>query len=68
MAIYAVVRDSQIENVVLWDGENGWTPPEGTVVVKLSDESIPPADTPGIGWDYVDGEFIDNRPVEQFPV
>ena len=20
----------------------------------------------GIGWDYVDGEFVDNRPVEEF--
>lgn len=37
---YAVVRDGVVENVVVWDGESDWQPPEGTTLV-LSDEAGP---------------------------
>lgn len=39
---YAVVRDGVVENVVMWDDESEWDPPEGTVLVKSDDAS--PAD------------------------
>jgi hypothetical protein len=42
----------------VWDGETPWTPEEGEVV------EIPVGSFAGIGWDYVNGEFVDNRPVE----
>jgi hypothetical protein len=48
----------KVVNVSLWDGVTPWTPAEE--VVEIS-EGV----TAGIGWDYVDGEFIDNRPVEE---
>ena len=59
-AHWAVIRDGLVEAVVVWDGESAWTPPEGTILESL-------ADWPhvGIGWTYTDGEFVDNRPVEE---
>jgi hypothetical protein len=54
---YAHIIDGVVVNVSLWDGESDWTPAEETV-------EIPEGVSAGIGWDYVDGEFVDNRPVE----
>jgi hypothetical protein len=62
-AHWGVIRDTLVEGVVVWDGESDWTPPEGTVLVSLADHPYV-----GIGWGYIDGEFVDNRPVEEFPV
>jgi len=59
-AVYAVVRDGLVENTVVWDGESDWTSPDGTELVSLADHPHV-----GIGWDYADGEFVDNRPVEE---
>jgi hypothetical protein len=61
-AHWAVIDGDTVVACVVWDGESDWTPPEGTVLESL-------ADWPhvGIGWDYIDGEFVDNRPVEEFP-
>jgi hypothetical protein len=53
--IYAIVIDNKVTNVVLWDGESNWEH-EGDAV-ELTDNA-------GIGWDYIDGKFLDNRPVE----
>ena len=56
MAKYAVIgADSTVINVVVWDGVTDW--PHSEVVVDLTE--FPNV---GIGWDYVDGEFVDNRP------
>jgi hypothetical protein len=57
---YAHVVDGKVINVSLWDGETPWTPAEEVV-------EIPEGITAGIDWDYVDGEFIDNRPPAEFP-
>jgi hypothetical protein len=59
-AVWAVIRGETVVNTVVWDGESAWSPPEGSTLVPL-------ADYPHvcIGWDYVDGQFIDNRPVEE---
>jgi len=66
MPIYAVIRDGKVENTVLWDGQAAWQAPEGTETVRICDEDVPAAGSPGIGWDYADGKFADNRPVEEF--
>lgn len=55
----AHILDGKIVNVSLWDGETSWTPAEEVVEIP---EGVPA----GIDWDYVDGEFVDNRPVEEF--
>jgi hypothetical protein len=55
---WAIVQsDNVVWGVTLWDGKNGWQPPEGTTVVKV------PKDVPaGPGWHYINGKFVDNRP------
>jgi hypothetical protein len=53
----AHIIDGKVVNVSLWDGVTEWTPAEEVV-------EIPEGVTAGIDWDYVDGEFVDNRPVE----
>jgi hypothetical protein len=55
----AHVVDGTVVNVSKWDGVSPWNPAE-TVV------EIPEGVAAGIGWDYVDGVFVDNRPVEEF--
>lgn len=45
---HAVIRSNAVENIVEWDGESGWTPPEGTTVEPV-DETV------GVGW-LKDGE------------
>lgn len=49
---YAVVDIStnMIVNTILWDGESEYDPGEGVFLVLLTQG--------GIGWSYVDGEFI----------
>jgi hypothetical protein len=51
---YGVVVGGKVVNVVVWDGVSDWQPAAGEVV--------PLTGTAGIGWDYADGVFTDNRP------
>lgn len=58
---YAVVNASGLViNVIMWDGESVWTPPEGCYPVPLGDTGA------GIGWTYKDGEFIE-PPAPEIP-
>ena len=51
-SIYAVYDENGlISNIVMWDGQNEWTPPEGTTAVKINESGA------GIGWTYKDGVF-----------
>jgi hypothetical protein len=62
---YAHVVDGVVVNVSLWDGVQPYTPPDGAEMVPLPtfiDEDGIERYTGGIGWDYVDGQFLDNRP------
>ena len=69
---YAHVVDSVVVNVSVWDGVQPYDPGEGVTMVPLpytTDEDGTIRYTAGIGWDYVDGTFVDNRPpVEEFEV
>ena len=58
-AVWAVIDVDTVVNTVVWDGVSDWTPPDGTTLVSLAEHPHV-----GIGWDFVDGEFVDNRPVE----
>lgn len=56
-AVWAVIIDGVVQNTVVWDGVSDWSAPEGAEVVSLDGfEGV------GVGWDYVDGQFVDNRP------
>lgn len=69
---YAHVVDGKVVNTSLWDGVTPYTPPAGVTMVpipfvdKVDEETgdVVRLYAAGIGWDYVDGEFVDNRPVE----
>jgi hypothetical protein len=52
MANYAVINQSEsiVVNVVCWDGEAEWSPPEGCIAVE--------SDFAGIGWVYSGGSFF----------
>lgn len=52
----AHIIDGKVVNVSLWDGVTVFHPAEELVEIVGS---------AGIGWDYIDGEFVDNRPVEE---
>ena len=51
---YAIINSANLViNVIVWDGLPSWTPPDGCIAVV-----IPEGSNAGIGWTYVDGEFI----------
>jgi uncharacterized membrane protein len=54
---YAHIKDNKVINVILWDGESE---------LSYSDELVLLTNNAGIDWDYIDGEFIDNRPEINF--
>jgi hypothetical protein len=54
MANYALIDETgTVQSVVVWDGKSEWQPPNDWTVV-LNPETI----CAGIGWTYVNGEFI----------
>jgi hypothetical protein len=60
MKTMAHIIDGKVVNVSLWDGESEWNPSEQTV--EILEGSVA-----GIDWDYIDGEFVDNRPKPEHP-
>lgn len=56
---YAIVLDGKVVNTVVWDGISEYNPSDEYTLVELT--GVDPE--PGIDWDYVDGEFVDNRPI-----
>jgi hypothetical protein len=50
---YALIENEKVVNVILWDGQSE---------IYNSDDLIEVTNNAGIGWDYVDGKFTDNRP------
>lgn len=69
----AHIKDGKVVNVSLWNGESHWNPNEE--FIELPTEEYLEEDTGetklrtfvGIGWDYIDGQFVDNRPQEEDP-
>ncbi len=62
MGRYAVVdKSGNVTNVIVWDGEAQYTPPEGTELIEVTGAAGP-------GWTYRDGEFIapeEDQPEEE---
>ena len=57
MKKYAQVLNQKVINVLLWDGKEVFDL-EGELV------ELPIDSLAGIDWDYIDEEFLDNRPVQ----
>lgn len=56
---YAVVLDGKVINVIVWDGVTEYAPDGG--------ELVPLTGNAGIGWGYVNGEFIKPEPPDRTP-
>ena len=54
---WACVKDGKVEQVIIWDGVQNWPPAADYEMMELPDGS-----PVGPDWDYVGGEFFDNRP------
>ena len=64
---YAHILDGVVVNVSVWDGSSAYNPGDGVTMVPLPYEINEEGDvlhTAGIGWSYVNNEFVDNRPNE----
>jgi hypothetical protein len=57
---YAHIIDGKVVNISIWDGQAEFTVEEDLI-------EIPNDSSAGIGWDYIDGEFVDNRPQTEMP-
>lgn len=51
---YAVINSETniVENVIIWDGQALWAPPEGCYTKPIDGSNA------GIGWSYIDGQFF----------
>lgn len=56
MKNYAVIENGKVVNTVV--AETDYATAQGWVEITIS----------GIGWDYVNGQFVDNRPVPEVVV
>lgn len=54
---YAVIVDGTVNNIVVLDETSDWKKPEASQLVELNEHDIV-----GIGYEYVDGKFIDPNP------
>jgi hypothetical protein len=50
---YAHIKNGRVVNIVVWDGKSELT---------YASELVPLLENVEIGWEYVDEEFVDNRP------
>jgi hypothetical protein len=55
---YALIKNGKVTAVIVWDGV--------TPYHSQAEKIALPEDSPvGPDWDYIDGEFVDNRPAYQ---
>jgi hypothetical protein len=53
MAIYAIIENGTVINVVEWDGVSNWSPPSGATAL------LPPDGTQfGVGYTYDGQQFV----------
>ena len=55
--VYAVIENSMVVNVIVWDGVEEYNPGDGFELVKI-DEGV----FAGIGFEWNGTDFIDVRP------
>lgn len=67
------IRDGKVVSISVWDGLADWNP-EGQVIELptkeyIDDETGETIVSPraGVGWSYVGGEFVDDRPQSEEP-
>jgi len=63
----AHVVEGKVVNVSFWNGISEWSPIEEVIEIPTREYQDAEGNNQirplaGIGWDYIDGEFVDNRP------
>lgn len=53
---YAIIKDELVINTVMWDGGDGWQPPQDCLAVVIGNSGA------GVGWGYVNGQFVQPEP------
>jgi hypothetical protein len=57
---YAIINaEGLVINVVEWDGNVGWQPPDDCIIEPMAEG--------GIGWTYVDGALVPPVTIEEPP-
>jgi len=51
MQNYLIIKDEEVQSVIVWDGESLWSPPDGTTV-ELAPEGV------GSKWRRIDGQWV----------
>jgi hypothetical protein len=63
MMQYAIIKDGEVENIVVWDGDTDtWPIPDGYQAVQIEDGA-----EVGIGYTYADGKFSAPLPPQRTP-
>lgn len=47
-------QSNLVENTIFWDGTTEYSPPDGFMLIELSEENLA-----GVGWSYIDGVFVE---------
>lgn len=55
MKTWAVIKNGVVVDVIAWDGQEPFTPPQDTELVEFDVDGVNP---PGRGWTYDGQEFI----------
>lgn len=50
---YAIVKDNLVINVVSWDKESDWRPPEDTEMIEIKE-----GQTLGINYQRIEGQWV----------
>jgi hypothetical protein len=59
---YAVIENGVVSNVIVWDGDSDWQPPDGATTVQITSDT----GVAYIGGTYENGRFA--APTQQVPV
>ena len=65
---YAMVNNqtNRVDNAIAWDGVTPYTPQDGYTLVQIPEPSETEP-TPGIGWFYIDGSFVEEIETDSAP-
>lgn len=64
---WARIVDGKVEAIIVWDGATPYPNSEGLINIPYVEREMDGGGTEvvrsaEVGFDYVDGEFVDNRP------
>lgn len=55
MKTCAIIKSGKVVDVIAWADDSEYPTPKGSIMIQFDIDGASP---PGIGWGYIDGEFI----------